>query len=812
MLLEKVKNQSKSIKMFQKLVLIAFCFASFHVFSQYDVNGQILNQENKPLDMSEVYLIGNTPQNIVSTLTDAQGFFKLSVGSGTYQLEVKLMGSTLYTSQIVLTQDKSLGILKVNEKTTALNEVVLSAHKKLMERKIDRLVFNVGNSVSASGKDVFSALQVTPGVRVTENAISIVGKSSVMVMIDDQMVNLSGTDLTNFLKSLSADDIAKFEVITTPPAKYEAQGNSGIINIRYKKGKKNNWNSTLRNSFTKTTYSAYGIGGSFNYQKNKVSLTTNATFYTGSKRITDTNIMTFSDQIWSGNQPRKVTYEPLSSLRAGVDFQLTSKINVGMLYLGSFNELTIKNDKNKTNVNYVNPSLQDYDIVMNSISKEKTPTHSVNLHSDVLLDTLGKKILFNVDYFRYKNDINRAFDYGNYIQTNLLAGSFSAASNSGNQLIENYALKVDVEYPMQWANLSYGGKLSFVNSSNDLRFYDTINGVTVLNENQSNLFDYKEHTQAIYGSIAKSIKKWDFQLGLRLENTQNEGLSVNLNEKNENNYLKVFPTVYFNYKWNDNNTLSWNYSKRIERPQFDYLNPFRIVQNAYNYVEGNPLLQPSYADNVEFSWLHKQKWSNTLYFSKISQGFQQISIIDPATNVQQIKPLNYYDAVKLGWNDSYTFNAISWWESTNAIDVNYSDAQSQVSFTNPGLSGWNCNFSTANTFILNAKKTWTAGVNFWQSLPGVYDIYKISASSSLDVSLSCLFLDKALSVNVYANDIFSGQRVTATGYSNQVGVSVRNYYDSRNFKISIAYKFGNKKVSVTSRDFGNEDEKKRVKN
>lgn len=798
--------------MIRNWILIIFSLMVNNIYAQFKTEGVILWENDKPVEFAEIHFVNQKLNEEAFAYTDTNGFFQMNLKEGTYTMEVKLLGSLLHTSELMIDKNLLLETIKVNEKMKQLNEIVVSSNKKLIERKIDRLVFNIGNSVSASGKDLYSALSVIPSVKVNEENISIIGKSTVAVMIDEQIVNLSGNDLVNFLKSISADDISKIEVITTPPAKYEAQGNSGMINIRYKRGKKDSWNGTVRNSFTKNTYFISTLGGGFNYQKNKLAVTSNLSYYSGSKQITDTNKMTFDDQVWTGNQPRKVNYNPLASFRTGIDYKLSHRVNVGLIYLGGINRLNITNNQNVIYVDSLSANSQDYRIITNSISKEKTPTNSINLHSDISLDTIGKKLVLNFDYFKYKNGIQRTFDFGNYVDQNLIVNTFEASKNTGEQEITNYAFKADLDYPLKWIKLAYGGKISFVDSYNNLRFYDFENGQYYLNTSKSNIFKYKEAVQAVYGSITKEFKKIDVQLGLRLENTNNEGYSISINKRNKNNFLRLFPSLYVTYKGSEKNNFSLNYSKRIERPQFEFLNPFRIVQNAYSYVEGNPFLQPSYAHNIEFSWLRDQKWNNTIYFSRILNGFQQVTIVDPSTNVQEIKPLNYYNSSKIGLNESLTYNKIKWWESVNTLDLNYTDTKALISFTNPSLSGWNCNLSTSNNFILNPKKTISAGVNYWYSFAGVFDIYEISSSSSLDMSLSFQFLEKRLNINIYGNDLLSGQRVTARSISNNTGISFRNYYDSRNFKISLSYKFGNKKISVSQRQFGNSEEKSRVKN
>ena len=296
-----------------------------------------------------------------------------------------------------------------------------------------------------------------------------------------------------------------------------------------------------------------------------------------------------------------------------------------------------------------------------------------------------------------------------------------------------------------------------------------------------------------------------------MESTKTNGVSNTLNQENSNNYSKFFPTGYITYKHSENNIFSLNYSKRINRPSFFSLNPFRWYSNPFSYSEGNPFLQPSYSHNLEFVFTRKQNWENKIYISKTNNGFSQITLVDSNTNIQSTKYSNSFDTEIIGLSESYTFDKINFWESYNTLDLSYSKTSSLLSFTNQNREGINTYFSTNNSFFFNKQKTIILNLNFWLSPNGVSDLDKSTASNQLDLALKCLLFNKDLLVSFIVNDLTSSNRPTYISYSNNLQQEYKNYYDNRFFKLSITYKFGNKNINVDKRGFGNDEEKSRVK-
>ncbi len=798
--------------MTQKYLISLLSFAGMSIsLSAQSISGKVSDEQSKNIPYAEVML--SADKNNYSALTDENGNFTISLPKNdTYTLKIFLNGNQVLENRIMVDGNvKGNYTIKDTPATNKeIQEVTLSKKKKLVERKVDRLVFNVENSVSATGGTALDALKTTPLVRVQDEKVSIVGKGEVLVMIDDRIQRMSQDDLSGLLKSIPSDNIQSIEVITTPPAKYDAEGDNGLINIKLKKAKANSWNANIGGSYTQKTYAGGGLQGIFNYNYNKLSLQVSANTNSQRLRTTSDSKIYYPDELWLMNVKNR-TEENSLGLGFGIDYKISEVWTTGAKYLGSFTKDTSSNSPLTTRINNTTGAVNSY-IASDVEANNKPDMNSVNWYNTFKIDTAGTKITTDFDYFNYKKR-DYSFFAGNELdnQKNMIPLSFFSATNTNVNRIENYSGKIDVEMPLKWANLSFGGKYTYTNTDNDLVVFDQQTGVPMLNTDQTNVFNYKEHNEALYVSANKKLgEKWETQAGLRMEATQTTGYSQNLNQTNKNDYVKLFPTAYVTYNPNDQNSFSLNYSRRIRRPTFEYLNPFVIRTSPYYYSEGNPFLKPSVIDNLEFSYLRNQKWASSVYYSQVSDFSQELAIMDPNTNITRSTPLNYADTYQIGVSTYYNFNKWSWWNSFTGFNINYQNVKSKTDVIQ-SIDGYNAYFYSNNDFTLNKSKTTFFSINYGLQLPGRYQIFHISNMNILDVSMKFLLLDKKLTLTVTGQDLLKGQRPVISYESNGVRTEFRRYGDTRGFRISLSYKFGNNNLkSGQNRNFGNQEERNRV--
>ena len=765
--------------------------------------------ETTALEWADVSVFNSEGKIIEGTTSKPDGSFELNLKEGFYKIGISLLGFVDYEKQIAIKKDTDLETIVLKENTTQLGEVVIKTKKNTIEQKTDRLVYNLENNVTNVGGDALSAINTAPGVVVQKETISILGKGTSRVMIDGRIVELTGEELNNYLKSISAADIKNIEIISTPPAKYEAEGTGGLINIVLKKGTRNSWKNTSTATYDQNKYGALTLRDNFFYNKNKFRFSASINGKKGHKYADEFLDMYFPDGLSEMIINTKFTDESLSG-KLALDYDFSDRITIGFQVLKDRSNPDFKSDIRINNYNVKN-ELDNY-ILNNSFVDKQSGNQTYHGHLIAKLDSLGRKLSFDVDYFNYNSKFDRNAIAYNYRPDNSFAGINQSARNISDQDIDNWSFKADMEHPLTAFNLSYGTKLSFTNSKSYVLYYNTITGTPELDPNQSNRFRYTENNQAVYVNGDKKIsEKWNLQLGLRLENTQTSGFSETLNEETKNNYLRLFPTVYVSYKENDRNNFSFNYGKRISRPQFDLLNPFRNYINSNSYSEGNPFLRPSFSDNFEFSHSYKGVLRTSVFFNVINDGYGVIFTSIPETNTQIVTRENYFRDLKYGVGESYSASFADWWQSENTLYFLGSKTKFIAAINATPSNSLEVNFSTNNTFSLG--KTSKLQIDFNYNTPSRSGLYKTGYMSSFDIGFKQDMLNKSLQIAFLANDIFNTSYLKdLVSVVNGVKQVYSQNFSNRFLRLSVIYNFGNKKINVKQRDFGNEEEKNRTGN
>ena len=798
---------SYSFTMKRFSLLLLHLLIPFICFSQVAIKGQV-KDKNGPIPYVHVVLLDTSEAIKAYDITDENGFFLIEAEKGKYTLSVSSLGYEKFQQEVVLNENQEPINIVLKESAVQLDEVLVESKKPLIERTTDRTVFNVENSVVASSGNALNALNAAPGLQIDPGSISLVGRGDTRVMIDGRLLQLTGEELVNFLQSISAEDIKKIEIFTNPPAKYEAAGNGGIINIIYKKGKGDFWKNSSSLALNQNTYRFLTLGNSFFYNKNKIraALSLNGTI--GHERNLEFTETEYSNGLWESELDMKQQKDDFSG-RLMLDYNLTSKTTVGVQYLGSIGEPD-RSDKAVTNV-FNNFNHLDSTFISSGTNERNVASHLLNFHIVSSLDSLGRNISFDFDYFSYDNNLDRNFIVNIYSPSNEFIRINQAAINLSDQSISNFNAKVDVEHPLAQVNIAYGASIGFTKSINDLETYNNMYvEEAVFDSAQSNQFEYEEKIQAAYLSGSKQLtEKVEVKAGLRIENTITSGYSRTLDQLDENDYLKAFPTFYLLYRKSQEHHFSFNYGRRIERPGFRDLNPFRFYSNSNSYSEGNPFLQPSFSDNFELNHnANKIGLTSNVFFNIESNRFGVIFSADDETNVQAIIRRNYSTKYSGGIAESYVFNRFSWWESQNqavlfANKINFKDNIDAVP-----KNGWGFYLETNNTFSL--RKQTKFQLDFFYGSPFNNGLYSFGKRYGLDLGIRQSLLDETLQLSLIANDIFdTGSLNDLVSEVNEVEVSFSNNYSRRFLRLSILYSFGNKKINVKEREFGNEDTKQR---
>ena len=782
------------------LLLPLFCLA------QSTLKGKV-NSETKSLEWAEISIVNKEGKIIDGTTTKEDGAFEINLKNGSYKIEITLLGFTDYQKEISLEKNTDLGTIILKENETKLVEVVVQSKKKTIEQKTDRLVYNLENNATTTGGDALIAINTAPGVVVKNDVITILGKGTSRVMIDGRLIELTDEELNNFLKSISAADIKNIEVISNPPAKYEADGTGGLINIIMKKGVRDSWKNSTTVSYDQNKYGIYTLRDNFFYSKNKFRFSASVNGKTGYKNATENLDMFFPDGLSTMNADTKVKNENFSG-KLALDYDLSERTTIGFQFMNDRNNPDFGSDIRIEKYNMQN-ELQQVTL-NNSFTDKGSKNQTYNAHFISKLDPLNRKLSFDVDYFNYNSKFDRDFIANNYNPDMEFIDINQSGRNISNQDIDNWSFKAGMEHPFQTFNLSYGAKMSFTNSLSDVVFYNAITGTPELDPSQSNRFKYTENNQAVYINGDKKInEKWTLQAGLRLENTQTNGFSETMNQENVNDYLKLFPTFYASYKKNDNNTFSLNYGKRINRPRFDLLNPFTVYINSNSYSEGNPFLKPSFSDNFELAHSYKEVLRTSIFVNAITNGYGVVFTSNPETNTQIITRENYFKGLNYGLGESYSASFADWWQSENTLYFLGSETKFIKDINATPSNSLQIDFTTNNTFVLG--KNTKLQIDFNYSTPFKSGLYEIGYTSSFDIGFKQDLLNKTLQIAFLANDIFNTSYLKDfTSVVNGVKQVYSQNESNRFVRLSVIYNFGNKKINVKERNFGNQEERKRV--
>ena len=790
-----------------KQFIITFLISLFSQvsISQVEVSG-LVKDSNGPVAYAAVVLKDSTNKNVVFDITDDLGAFMMTTEKGNYTMEIAMLGYQDWTKEIVLDENQVFDDILLESSAQELTEIVVKHKVPLIEQRADRLIFNVANSVAASGGDAVDALRAAPGLNVGTDAISMIGRGAAGVMINGRILRLSGEELISFLNSISANDIQKIEIITNPPAKYDASGGGGLINIVYKKGIKESWKNSSTISYNQNEYNYLSLRNNFSYKKNKLRFNLSLSGNKGDRNEFVSIETDYPSGLWDQKENRKRQMDNLSG-RFALDYDLTKNTSIGVQYLGVYREP----DKEVSSITNVFDNAHSLDFVLDNIGFDNSAisSNSYNLHLVSRLDTLGRSISFDFDYFNYKNDLNRDFVVNTLSPNGEFLDINQAAINTLDQSIDNFSGKVDVEHPLKIMNFSYGAKLSFSKTLNDFVSFNTITGVPVFDPGVSNEFEYEENVQAVYVNASKKLtSKLEMQIGLRLENTETKGFSKTEDETNVNDYLKLFPTFYVAWQKNRNSNYSFSYGRRINRPYFSDLNPFRYFFNSNSYSEGNPFLQPSFSDNFNFYYIYKRKFTTDIYFNTVSDGFGTIFAPDVVNNTQVAIRRNFITEYTGGIGQIYSENITPWFYSRNQIYLIGYDSKFKENINAEPEFGYQLYLSTSNTITLSGSTRLQIDFNYFS--PHRYSLYDYAERYTLSIGIRQQFFSRKLQIAFLAHDIFDrGSLRSAVSEVNGIKTDFGNNYSNRFLRLSLTYEFGNNKINVRNRNFGNDSERRR---
>jgi hypothetical protein len=806
-------------------LILCFFLTATTVFAQTtpkpNISGVILDESKKPADYVTVVLFKASDSSVVKTaFTDPTGTFSFNVPTkGSYYYKASNMGyKTLKSKTIVLTEDNQkidFGTAQLAASTQNLKEVNVAVTKPLIERKMDRVVMNVSSSSIMSGSTALEVLQKAPGVTVDQNDnISMMGKQGVLIQLDGKQTYMSSADVANLLRNMQSSDIESIELITNPSSKYDAAGNSGIINIKTKKSKNGGTNGSVNGMAGYGKNFRGNAGLSLNHRTQKLNLFGNYN-YGKNERENQIDI----DRISNGKTADTYFMQVGSSLRkqnnnnfkAGLDYFIDKKNTIGVLVNGYFNHGT----EASVNNTLIGPSFQKVDsmLVSNTLQTNKYNNLSYNLNYKSVLDTAGSEISADVDYSRYNGNDGSKYDNDYLFPNGDRIRPIVYTRNNTPSIIDIKAFKVDYNVALsKTVKLEAGVKSSWVKTDNDLQAEEFVSNTWRNDVNRSNQFIYDENVNAAYTNLNKQFKNTSVQIGLRVEQTNSKGNLITTNTVVERSYWDFFPTLFVQQTLSKNNQLGFSYSRRIDRPSYDALNPFIYYLDQYTYNKGNPFLNPQYTNNFELSYTLMQKYMLSIGYSRVNDVITEVLLPDTAQKALYQTNANLAKNISYNANLNVPIQITKWWQTNNNLNVFY------LSFEAPDLAGKA--LKTGKTsFQFKTQQTFTIVSGFTAELSGSYEspldygTFSIRPRYSIDAGLSKALFNKKASLKFALSDVFNTYKTNLSSIYSGLTYEVRQKNESQVARLSFTYRFGKNEIKpARRRSTGTEAEQGRMKN
>jgi iron complex outermembrane receptor protein len=807
----------------KQIIIAALLIFQINIgFSQTNsgkVNGLVFSEKKLPVEFANITLHRVVDSVFVkASITDGKGGFELDdLPDGNYYVKVSHTSFENYRSDnFMISAEKQVvnfDNISLKPNSNALKEVVITKEKQFIERKLDKIVINVENSIVSAGNTVLDVLERSPSVMVNqESSINLKGKSGVIVMIDGKPTPLSGTDLIVYLKSVPAANIQTIEIITNPSAKYDAAGNAGIINIKFKKDQKQGFNGSATLNYGQGVYAKPSGSINLNLREKKLNFFGShsyanpinyGSFFINRKFFDD------SHNVTSNFEQNSFTKVPgiSNNSRVGVDFYVNEKTVFGVLANGNWNN----NDRYaNTDALITNPGgTLDYTTQTNILSDESRSNGFANLNFKHSFNTSGRELTADIDFGKFKaKTLQDIHNINANPDESIISDTMIATNQTGD--IEVKSIKTDYAHPFsEKMKLEVGLKSSLVTSDNDVKFYNVENGEPILDITKSNHFIYDENINAAYSSFSKELTKWDFQFGLRMEHTKTNGKQLATGEQFSKNYITFFPNAVVNRKFSEDNSLSLSYSKRIDRPTYRQLNPFKIFVDSYTYVVGDPALNSVITHSFELNHTLKGKYITTLSYTKSKESITDIFVQDDDTRISYQIPANIQDfeQFNLGVYIPLKYRKII--NSTFSASVYLNKYSSPLDGGNlqQDFTSWDMNWG--NSFTIG--KGWTAELNGYYQSRMVWGLFYIKHLSQISAGIQKVSNDKNSVFKLGVSDIFLTNHIAVdVKYQNQDFFTERTW-DSRVVTLSYTHRFGKNTVSkARQRATGVEEEKRRA--
>ena len=799
------------------LFSFAFCLFCGNVsFAQHGkISGKVTDVVTS-LSAATVSLLNGIDSSCIKTvITDDDGEFSFNeINEGNYVVSATSIGyetgRQLITVNVTGNPKFTIVLQKQN---TSLQEVTVAAKKPFIEMSLGKTIVNIEGTTTTAGSTALDLMRRLPGVSVDMNGvISMQDKEGVLVLIDDRPTYLSGDDLAAYLKTITADDAAQIELITQPGAKYDASGNTGIINIKLKKNKKSGWNGNITGSYGNGIYFHRNEGFLVNYKKDKLSLSLSGIDMEGigfadwqeTRRYIDAQTgQTTSTSIIHSTPKERFSN---TALRLTADFDVSDKTTIGMSVRGTYHP----------NVNHIYTSSINTDLSNNATTYNNIVAPEGFIRKNVMANaylthkfTKERTLDINFDYLAYNKNTTQDITNTTYDSLMHPLPNPAVMHSAWPEMINVYSIKIDQTYDMKdGIKLELGLKSSWETTDFNANVSLYENNSWTNAAGLSNHFYYRENINAAYVTASKNLaRKWEAHVGLRAEQTNTLGIQYVNNDRFSRNYVSLFPTAFVTYKKDTNNQFEINYGRRIDRPHYDELNPFIYYSFENYYSEGNPYLQPQFTNSLELKHSYKNMIIAKLDFSGTTGIMSDVYSVNDTTKAV------YNTTQNLATNNSVSLVIIfnkelsKWWSLNLSGSTFYAEFtgvinnQKLTAKLGGGSLDMNTQIDLGKGWKTKAYISYISGGR--KSLTTSFDQH-IYIEGGISKKINDHFLVKA-----DFNDPFYMYRLGIHTYMNNYQSDSKFRYASKSFGLSLTYNFGGKQGR--ERNESTMDEANRIK-
>jgi iron complex outermembrane recepter protein len=786
-----------------------------------EIKGTVLDSDGAPVAAATISLMKDSSVVKLAITNDKGSYRFIDIKPGAYRVGVSHVNfKPAFSTPFELGTETTVPNIQLQKVSAAdMQGVTVTARKPIIEVRADKTILNVEGTINAAGNDALELLRKSPGVTIDkDDNLSLAGKNGVQVYIDNRPTPLSGQDLANYLKTMQSSQIEAIEIITNPSAKYDAAGNAGIINIRLKKNKAFGTNGSAAAGWSVGRNARYNGSLNLNHRNQNVNVYGTYSYSTGRSSNAIKAYRSVMNEVFDAKSA--MTIEPKShNFKVGLDYTLGKKSSIGAIVNGTLADMEMNMNSN-TNIIQKNTNTISRVLRAGSINDMDRNNYNFNLNYNYT-GTNGTSLVVNADkgYFDNNSDQyqpNIYYDATGQTQTGSLIYRMLSPT-----IININSAKADYEQNLGKAKLGFGGKIAFINTDNDFQRYDVVNNADQLDRNRSNRFKYDENINAGYVNYNHPFTGVAIQLGLRAENTTSKGRSSGQKFVNgsyqpvtsgfDRSYTDFFPSAAVTFNKNPMSMWSLTYSRRIDRPGYQDLNPFEFKIDEYTTQKGNTELLPQYTNSFGLSNTYKYKLTTSLNFSHVNNLFTQL--IDTAEgNKAFITKKNLATQNITSLNVSYPFMYKSLTVFAN-VNANYS--KYKANFGNGRIidaEAFGLSAMTQASMKFGKTKTWTAELTGFYNAPTIYQgTFKAEAMWMLEPGIQKQLFGGKGNVKASVGDVFKTIQFKAkSDFAGQV-VRINADPETRMFKLNFSYRFGSTTVKAAKqKTTGAEDELRRA--